>query len=152
MPSHAGAGAFSNDGLPVESVSTLRRALECSAELQKTVLVHAEDFKWSRNGAVDLRVAKRLGARGIHVEAEDLATARDVGVALEAGSALHVCHVSTAGSVEIVRAARKEGGRITAEATPHHLLLTYEDIPAGDTDYKMNPVMRTAPGDWPITG
>ncbi|MEE8106580.1 MAG: dihydroorotase [Planctomycetota bacterium] len=141
----AGAGAFSNDGLPVENVKVLERALEKAAELSRTVLVHAEDRKWS-GGAVDVRAAKRLGTKGIHVEAEDLATARDVGAAMDTNASVHVCHVSTAGSVEIVRGARAAGGRISAEATPHHLLLTYDDIPEGDTNYKMSPPLR-APSD-----
>jgi dihydroorotase len=69
-----------------------------------------------------------------------------VGVALETGLPLHVCHVSTAGAAEVVRRARQEGARVTAEATPHHLLLTYDDIPDRDTDFKMNPPLR-APAD-----
>ena len=143
---HAGAGALSNDGLPVEDAATLRRALERAGEADLTILVHAEDRRLAAGGAVDARVAERLLTKGIPVEAEDLATARDVGVAVETGAPLHVCHVSTAGSVEIVRQARAGGGRITAEATPHHLLLSYEDIPEGDTDFKMNPPLR-APAD-----
>ena len=71
-----------------------------------------------------------------------MATARDVQAAIEVGSRLHVCHVSTVGSVDIVRRAREQGHRITAEATPHHLFLTYDDIPEGDTDFKMNPPLR----------
>jgi len=139
----AGAGALSNDGLPVEEAGTLRRALERAGESGLTVLVHAEDRLLAAGGAVDARVAARLHAKGIPVEAEDLATARDVGVAESIGARLHVCHVSTVGAVDIVRAARERGHAITAEATPHHLLLSYEDIPDGDTDFKMNPPLRS---------
>ncbi len=139
----AGAGALSNDGLPVEAESTLRRALEQAGESGLTVLVHAEDRALAAGGAVDARVAARLHAKGIPVEAEDLATARDIGVAEAIGAPLHVCHVSTAGAVDLVRAARERGSAITAEATPHHLLLSYEDIPEGDTDFKMNPPLRS---------
>ncbi len=142
----AGAGALSNDGLPIEETATLTRALERAGEEDLTILVHAEDRRRAAGGAVDARVAERLAARGIPVEAEDLATARDVAVAEAAGAPLHVCHVSTAGAVEIVRQARRRGARITAEATPHHLLLSYLDIPSGDTDFKMNPPLR-APTD-----
>lgn len=142
----AGAGALSNDGLPVESARTLARALERAGELDLAVLVHAEDRQIAAGGALDARVADRLGAKGIPVEAEDVATARDVGVAVEVGARLHVCHVSTVGSVEIVRQARQAGAQISAEATPHHLFLTYDDIPAGDTDFKMSPPLR-APAD-----
>lgn len=139
----AGAGALSNDGLPVESAATLRRALERAGESDLAILVHAEDRGLAGGGAVDARAAERLRARGIPVEAEDVATARDVSVAAEIGARLHVCHVSTAGAVAIVRAARERGGRVTAEATPHHLLLTYDDFPEGDTDFKMNPPLRS---------
>ena len=142
----AGAGALSNDGLPVERAETLMRALERAGELDLAVLVHAEDRTLAAGGALDSRVADRLEVRGIPVEAEDVATARDVGVAVSVGSRLHVCHVSTVGSVEIVRQAREKGASVSAEATPHHLFLTYEDIPAGDTDFKMNPPLR-APAD-----
>jgi len=142
----AGAGALSNDGLPIEETATLTRALERAGEAGLTILVHAEDRRRAEGGAVDARIAERLAARGIPVEAEDLATARDVAVAEATGAPLHVCHVSTAGAVEIVRQARRRGAAITAEATPHHLLLSYLDIPAGDTDFKMNPPLR-APGD-----
>jgi dihydroorotase len=142
----AGAGALSNDGLPVEETATLARALERAGEAGLTILVHAEDRPRAAGGAVDARVAERLAAGGIPVEAEDLATARDVSVAEAAGAPLHVCHVSTVGAVEIVRQAQRRGSAITAEATPHHLLLSYLDIPAGDTDFKMNPPLR-APAD-----
>lgn len=138
----AGAGALSNDGLPVETPETLARALERAAEAGLPVLVHAEDRALAARGSVDARAAERLRSRGIPVEAEDVATARDVRVARETGAALHVCHVSTAGAVGIVREARMAGARVTAEATPHHLLLTYDDIPSGDTDFKMNPPLR----------
>jgi dihydroorotase len=139
----AGAGALSNDGLPVEDASTLRRALERAEEAGLRILVHAEDRGLAADGAVDARAAIRLRAKGIPVEAEDVGTARDVGTAVEAALPVHVCHVSTVGSVEIVRHARRDGARVTAEATPHHLLLSYDDIPEGDTDFKMNPPLRS---------
>jgi dihydroorotase len=139
----AGAGALSNDGLPVEDESTLSRALERAEAVGLRVLVHAEDRRLAAGGAVDARAAVRLRAKGIPVAAEDVATARDVGVAARMNLPLHVCHVSTEGAVEIVRHARREGARVTAEATPHHLLLTYDDIPEGDTDFKMSPPLRS---------
>jgi dihydroorotase len=142
----AGAGALSNDGLPVDEAPTLARALERAGEAGLTVLVHAEDRARSAGGSVDARVAARLGAKGIPVAAEDVATARDVGVARDVGAPLHVCHVSTAGAVEIVRAAREAGARVTAEATPHHLFLSFDDIPGPDPDFKMSPPLR-APSD-----
>jgi len=138
----AGAGALSNDGLPVEDAPTLRRALEQAGAAGLAVLVHAEDRGLAGDGAVDARAAVRLQAKGIPVAAEDVGTARDVGVAVEAGLPIHVCHVSTVGAVEIVRHARAGGARVTAEATPHHLFLTYDEIPLGDTDFKMNPPLR----------
>ncbi|MHC4959489.1 MAG: dihydroorotase [Planctomycetota bacterium] len=138
----AGAGALSNDGLPVEHTGTLATALEQASEHGLTVLVHCEDRDLAGDGALDSRIAARLGAKGIPIEAEDVATARDVGVAVEVGARLHVCHVSTVGSVDIVRRAREQGHKISAEATPHHLFLTYDDIAEGDTDFKMNPPLR----------
>ena len=142
----AGAGALSNDGLPVEETATLVRALQRAGEQDLTILVHAEDRDLAAGGALDSRIAARLHAKGIPVEAEDVATARDVSVAMDVGARLHVCHVSTVGAVDIVRRAREHGAPITAEATPHHLFLSYEDIPEGDTDFKMNPPLR-APAD-----
>ncbi len=139
----AGALALSNDGLPVEDVPTLRRALERANAAGLRILVHAEDRGLAADGAVDARAASRLRAKGIPVAAEDVGTARDVGTAVEAGLPLHVCHVSTVGAVEIVRRARRDGLPVTAEATPHHLLLTYDEIPEGDTDFKMNPPLRS---------
>jgi len=139
----AGAGALSNDGLPVEDAATLRGALERADAEGLRILVHAEDRGLAGDGAVDVRAAARLRAKGIPVAAEDVGTARDVGVAVAAGLPLHVCHVSTVGAMEIVRRARAEGARVTAEATPHHLLLTYDEMPEGDTDFKMNPPLRS---------
>lgn len=142
----AGAGAFSNDGMPVEDERTLAAALERARDVGRPVFVHAEDRRLAAGGAVDARAAARLLAKGIPVEAEDVATARDVAVSMRLGAALHVCHVSTSGAVEIVRRARREGARVTAEATPHHLLLSFEEAPPGDADFKMNPPLR-APAD-----
>ncbi|MGQ0612401.1 MAG: dihydroorotase [Planctomycetaceae bacterium] len=142
----AGAGAVSNDGMPVEDPRTLARALERAREAGLALFTHAEDRALAAGGAVDARAARLLQARGIPVEAEDVGTARDIEVSLETGVPLHVCHVSTAGSLALVREARRRGGAVTAEATPHHIALTYDDIPRGDTDFKMNPPLR-APSD-----
>jgi len=140
----AGCVGFSDDGRPVTSGELMRRALEYARPFDAVIISHAEDLSLVGEGVMnDGRVAAEMGLKGIPWVAEDAATARDVMLAEFTGSRLHVAHVSTRGSVEIVRAAKARGVKVTAEATPHHFTLTEEAVRGYNTDAKMNPPLRT---------
>jgi dihydroorotase len=136
---------FSDDGRCVADPALMRRALEYVKAFDGVVAQHAEEPRLTVDAQLNEGVlAARLGLTGWPAAAEEAVIARDVLLAGHVGSRLHVCHVSTAGSVEILRWARAKGWRVTAEVTPHHLLLT-EDLAAGyDPVYKVNPPLRTA--------
>ena len=146
----AGVVAFSDDGSPVTSSQLLRKALEHGRELGLPVIDHCEDIELSDNGVMNEgQVSARLGLKGIPDAAEEVMVARDLILARLTGAKLHVAHVSTKGSVELVRRAKQEGIAVTAEVTPHHLTLTEESImsrsqdKAFDTNAKVNPPLRT---------
>lgn len=141
----AGAVAFSDDGSPVANAGLLRRAMEYTRMFDVPVVSHCEMMDLSRDGVMNEGlVSAKLGLRGIPAISEEICVARDIALARATGARLHICHVSTAGSVEIIRAAKAEGVRVTAEATPHHLTLT-DDLIAREFDplYKVNPPLRT---------
>jgi dihydroorotase len=143
----AGCVAVSDDGKPVASPALMRRALEYARAFDLPVAVHEEDpllaGRWAMNEGP---AATRLGLRGMPAQAEAVMVWRDVELAELTGGRLHVQHVSAAGSVRAIREAKRRGLRVTAEATPHHLALTDEDLArAGyDTAWKMNPPLRSA--------
>jgi dihydroorotase len=136
---------FSDDGRCVADPALMRRALEYVKAFGGVVAQHAEEPRLTVDAQLNEGVlAARLGLTGWPAAAEEAIVARDVLLAGHVGSRLHVCHVSTAGSVEILRWAKAKGWRVTAEVTPHHLLLT-EELAAGyDPVYKVNPPLRTA--------
>jgi dihydroorotase len=141
----AGCLAVSDDGKPVANGELMRRALEYSRPFGLTVISHAEDHSLVGEGVMNEGfVATELGLKGIPWVAEDAAVARDVMLAEFTGARLHVAHVSTRGAVEIVRAAKKRGVRVTCEATPHHFTLTDEAVRGYNTNAKMNPPLRSA--------
>jgi len=141
----AGCLAVSDDGKPVANGELMRRALEYSRPFGLTVISHAEDHSLVGEGVMNEGfVATELGLKGIPWVAEDAAVARDVMLAEFAGSRLHVAHVSTSGAVDIIRAAKKRGVRVTCEATPHHFTLTDEAVRGYNTNAKMNPPLRSA--------
>ena len=141
----AGCIALSDDGKPVVNGEIMRRALEYAKPFGLVLISHAEELSLVGEGVMnDGFVATELGLKGIPWVAEDAATARDVMLAEFTGSRLHVAHVSTKGSVEIVRAAKKRGVKVTCEATPHHFTLTDEVVRGYDTNAKMNPPLRSA--------
>ncbi len=141
----AGCVALSDDGKPVCNGEIMRRALEYARPFGLVLISHAEDLSLVGEGVMnDGFVATELGLKGIPWVAEDAATARDVMLAEFTGGRLHVAHVSTRGSVEIVRAAKKRGVKVTCEATPHHFSLTDEAVRGYDTNAKMNPPLRSA--------
>ncbi|MGQ0720816.1 MAG: dihydroorotase [Candidatus Eiseniibacteriota bacterium] len=139
----AGAVGFSDDGRPVESSRVLRRALEYARLTGAPIISHCEDTALSAGGHMhEGAVSTRLGIEGIPGASEDVAVAREIRLAEITGGRLHVCHVSTARSVEHVRQAKERGVRVTAEVTPHHLALTDEAVEGFDPNTKMNPPLR----------
>ncbi len=140
----AGAVAFSDDGRPVPDSRIMRRAMAAAAAAGAFVIDHCEDRALAEGGALNEgRTAERLGLPGLPAAAEDIMVARDIVLAEATGAPVHIAHLSTAGGVRMVGEAKARGVRITAEATPHHLLLCDEDIVSPDTDFKMNPPLRS---------
>jgi dihydroorotase len=141
----AGAVGFSDDGRPVKTAGLLKRALEKARELGITVHDHCEDLSLSTGGVINEgAVAKQLGVRGIPSSAEDVAVARDLVIAEATGARLHVAHVSTARALEMVRAGKRRGIRVTCEVTPHHFTLTDQAVLDRGADAKVNPPLRSA--------
>jgi dihydroorotase len=146
----AGVVAFSDDGDPVASSLLMRRALEHGRDLGVPVIDHCEDKKLSDNGIMNEgRLSAQLELKGIPAAAEEVMVARDLILARLTRARLHIAHVSTKGSVELVRRAKEEGISVTAEVTPHHLTLTEETV-VGKTsnksfhvNAKVNPPLRT---------
>lgn len=141
----AGCLALSDDGKPINNSELMRRALEYSRPFGLTLITHAEDLSLVGEGVMNEGfVATELGLKGIPWVAEDAATARDIMLAEFTGGKLHVAHVSTKGSVELVRQAKKRGVQVTCEATPHHFTLTDEAVRGYETNAKMNPPLRSS--------
>jgi dihydroorotase len=141
----AGCRAFSDDGRPVMDGGVMRRALEYSRHFDVAVISHCEDLHLAGDGvAHEGAVATRLGLRPIPAAAEEAMVAREVVLARQTGARVHIAHVSTAGSVAIVAAAKAEGLAVTAEATPHHFTLTDDALEGYDTATKVNPPLRSA--------
>jgi dihydroorotase len=141
----AGAVAFSDDGAPVASAGLMRRAMQYAQMFDVALIEHCEVAELSAGGVMHEGVtSSKLGLRGIPAASEEICLMRDVALARETGAHLHAAHLSTRGSVEIVRRAKAEGVRVTAEVTPHHLTLT-DDLIAKDFDplLKVNPPLRT---------
>jgi dihydroorotase len=139
----AGAVAFTDDGHPVDDANLMRRALEYSQDFHLPILTHAECSHLSHGGHLHEGViSTQLGVQGVPRLSEDIAVARDIMLAEYTGGWLHVCHVSTAGAVELIRAAKKRGVRVTGEAAPHHFALTHEAVIGYQTFAKMNPPLR----------
>lgn len=139
-----GVRCFSDDGRPVASAQVMRRALTYARTWDAVVCNHAEEPALTAGAQMNEgTIASRLGLAGWPHEAEEVMVARDLVLAAGQGARLHVPHVSTAGVVELVRAAKARGVRVTAEATPHHFTLTDERATTYDPRYKVNPPLRT---------
>ncbi|HWR98799.1 MAG TPA: dihydroorotase [Candidatus Methanoperedens sp.] len=139
----AGCRAFSDDGRPVMDAGVMRRALEYSRHFDVAVISHCEDLHLAGDGvAHEGAVATRLGLKPIPAAAEEAMVAREVVLARQTGARVHIAHVSAAGSVAIIAAAKAEGLAVTAEATPHHFTLTDEALAGYDTATKVNPPLR----------
>ncbi|MCJ8006201.1 dihydroorotase [Lederbergia wuyishanensis] len=139
----AGAFAFTDDGVGVQTASMMYEAMQKAAELDMAIVAHCEDNSLIYGGAIhEGTYSEKSGIPGIPSICESVHIARDVLLAEAAGCHYHVCHISTKESVRAVRDAKRAGIRVTAEVSPHHLLLSDEDILVEDTNFKMNPPLR----------
>ena len=139
-----GAIAFTDDGAGVQNDAVMRKAFQYARMLDAMLMQHCEEQTLS-DGAMNAgEVAIMLGLPGIPAEAEEMMIARDLLLNRSIGCRYHVQHLSTAGAVQLVRQAKAQGQRVTAEATPHHLLLSDDFCRSYDTNYKMSPPLRTA--------
>jgi dihydroorotase len=141
----AGAVAFSDDGAPVYDAELMRRAFEYCRMFDKPILAHEEVLELSRGGVMhEGLVSLVLGLTGMPAAAEEVMIGRDIALSEVTGGRLHVMHVSTAGGVALIRAAKARGARVSAEACPHHFTLTDDGLRGFDSNFKMSPPLRTA--------
>ncbi|MBI2723457.1 MAG: dihydroorotase [Chloroflexi bacterium] len=150
----AGCIAFSDDGAPVADATIMRRALEYASAFNMAIIDHCEEPSLSRDAVMhEGPISTRLGLRGAPAAAESSAVARDIALAATTGGHLHIAHVSTAESIELIRRARAAGIHVTAEVTPHHMTLSDHTVAFGttsarklvyDTNAKVNPPLRPA--------
>ncbi|MFZ0430464.1 MAG: dihydroorotase [Acidobacteriota bacterium] len=140
----AGAVALSDDGRPVQNNQIMRRALEYAGIFDIPILDHCEDLNLAARGSMnESAVSTELGLRGINGAAEEMQVARDVVMGRLTGARLHICHLSTRESLAWVRLGKKQGVRITCEVTPHHFTLSDEAVRSYDTNFKVNPPLRS---------
>jgi len=140
---HRGAVAISDDGEPVASGFLMRKALEYARMFDIPVIAHEEEPSLANGGVMNEGyVSTLLGLRGMHAAAEEAMAYRDIRLAEVTGGRLHLAHISTAATVDLVRAAKARGVRVTAEATPHHFTLTDDAVKGYDTNTKMKPPLR----------
>ncbi len=139
----AGCHAISEDGKSVMNASLYRKAMKLAKENGISIFAHCEDITMVEGGVMHAdEKAEALGLKGITNAVEDVIVARDILLAKETGVRLHLCHCSTADSVKLVEAAKKEGLPVTAEVCPHHFAMTTDDITEDDGNFKMNPPLR----------
>src|SRR6516225_6879763 len=139
-----GAVAFTDDGSPVVSAEIMRRALEYCRMFDRAVLSHCEDLDLTRGGVMHEGFeSMRLGLKGMPAAAEEVMVHRDIALAELTGGRLHILHVSTAGSVDLIRRARQRGVRVSGEACPHHFTLSDKCLRSFDSNFKMAPPLRT---------
>lgn len=139
----AGAAAFSDDGMPVADDEMIRAAMKRAKELGVPLMLHEEDLELRGNGVVNEgKNAEKAGLSGIPRAVEEAMTARDIFYAGKLGTPIHICHVSTAGSVELVRRAKENGVPVTCETGPHYFSITDEMILDGNANAKVNPPLR----------
>ncbi|MBI2831528.1 MAG: dihydroorotase [Chloroflexi bacterium] len=140
----SGVIGYSDDGSPVTNAQIMRQAMEYSRAFDLPIMEHCEDLRLDEGGCMNEGItATRLGLRGMPAAAEEVMVTRNIALAKLTGARLHICHVSTAGSVELIRRAKEQGISVTAEVTPHHLTLTEEKVGDYDTNAKVSPPLRT---------
>lgn len=139
-----GVRIISDDGRPVENAELMRQALEMSTKNGLLVASHCEDLNIINGGIINKgEVSEKLGVKGMDRASEDSITAREIALADSCGAHIHICHVSTKGSIEIIRDAKRRGINVTCETCPHYFTYTEEKLLARDADYRMNPPLRT---------
>ena len=139
-----GVRVISDDGRPVENAGLMRQALEMSIENGLLVASHCEDLHIINGGIINKgKISEKLGVKGMDRASEDSITAREIALADSCNSRIHICHVSTKGSIEIIRDAKRRGINVTCETCPHYFTYTEEKLLARDADYRMNPPLRT---------
>ena len=139
----AGIGAISEDGKSVMNSGVYRKAMKNAAKANVPVLAHCEDINLVEGGVINLGdKSSELGVKGISNAVEDVIAMRDIMLAKETGATLHLCHCSTKDSVEMVKRAKEEGIKVTAEVCPHHFSMCSDDITSNDGNFKMNPPLR----------
>ncbi|MBS7298401.1 MAG: dihydroorotase [Eubacteriales bacterium] len=139
----AGVVAISDDGKPVKSAGLMRRALEYADMFDVTVISHCEEMSIAEGYMNEGAVATELGLKGISNCAEEIMVNREINLAENTGTAVHIAHISTKGSVEAIRQAKQRGVRVTCETCPHYFTLTEEAVRGYNTNAKMNPPLRT---------
>ncbi len=139
----AGVVAISDDGRPVESAGLMRRALEYADMFDVTVISHCEEMSIAEGSMNEGAVATELGLKGISNAAEEIMVNREIILAENTGTSVHIAHISTKGSVEAIRQAKKRGVKVTCETCPHYFSLTEEAVLGYNTNAKMNPPLRT---------
>lgn len=140
----AGIVAISDDGRPVENAELMRRALELTNENGLILTSHCEDLNIINGGIINKgEVSQKLGVKGMDRASEDSITAREICLAMSCDARVHICHVSTYGSVNIIRAAKRDGVKVTCETAPHYFTYTDEKLLSRDADYRMSPPLRT---------
>ncbi len=141
---NAGAISLTDDGRPVENTKFLSDAMVKANELNMSVVAHCEDLFLAGNGKINEgEVSKQLGVAGIPATAEDCGTAREIALSAALDVPVHICHVSTKTSVELIRDAKNRGVKVTAETAPHYFSLTDKELLKRDADFRMNPPLRT---------
>ncbi len=141
---NSGVVGFSEDGNSVKSSYIMRRAMEWAKLLNKPIMEHAQDPELSGDGVMNEGFYSYMhGLKGIPKESEEIIVTRDVILSKMTGASLHILHVSSAGSLDIIRKAKKEGAKVTTEVTPHHLVLSDKDLIPWDSNYKMNPPLSS---------
>lgn len=139
----AGICAISEDGKSVMNSGVYRKAMKNAAKANVPVLAHCEDINLVEGGVINLGdKSSELGVKGISNAVEDVIAMRDIMLAKETGATLHLCHCSTKDSVEMVKRAKEEGTKVTAEVCPHHFSMCSDDITSNDGNFKMNPPLR----------
>ncbi len=139
----AGAAALSDDGRPVKNAELMRQALEMTKAEDMLITSHCEDLDIIHGGIMHKgSVSEELGVRGMDRASEDYITAREIVLASSVGARVHIAHVSTKGSVEIIRAAKRLGVPVTCETAPHYFMLTHEKLRSRDANDRMNPPLR----------
>jgi len=140
----AGAVGFSDDGVSVANAAVMRNALRYADMLGRPVIAHEEDADLDCDGQMNEgALSAELGLRGMPAIAEETLVQRDIAIAGYTGTGIHITHISTAGTVSLIREAKKRGVRVTCDVTPHHLVLTEDCVATYDTRFKMNPPLRT---------